>query len=278
MNTAIASGASTRPDDPVVAGVGLADRKRKSRWPARLDYFQSGTGLVLALFMWGHMAFVSTILVSRDFMWAVTKMFEGYFVFGTAYPRLVSFVVGGVFAIFVVHALLAMRKFPINVTQLRLFASHRRLLAHEDTTLWWVQAITGFMLFFLASAHLVQMLLFPGAIGPYDSGVRVHGGWWLVYLVLLFAVELHGGIGLYRLAVKWDWFRGGDPAATRRNLRRVKWAITAFFLALGLLTLAAYWRIGAELGGEAKPYVPTFLRTPPQGEVPFWFPQRLLNK
>ena len=70
----------------VIAGVGLADRPRKSRWPARMDLAQSLSGLVLGLFMWGHMFFVSSILVSKDFMWTITKMFEGYFFFGRAFP------------------------------------------------------------------------------------------------------------------------------------------------------------------------------------------------
>ena len=61
----------------VIAGVGLADRPRKSRWPARMDLAQSASGLLLGLFMWGHMFFVSTILISNDAMWMVTKMFEG---------------------------------------------------------------------------------------------------------------------------------------------------------------------------------------------------------
>ena len=70
---------------PLIAGVGLADRARKSRWPARLDLTQSATGLVLVLFMWGHMFFVSSILISKDAMWTITKFFEGYFLFGTSY-------------------------------------------------------------------------------------------------------------------------------------------------------------------------------------------------
>jgi fumarate reductase subunit C len=78
----------------LIAGVGLAGTARKSRWPARLDLVQSGTGLVLALFMWGHMFFVSTILISNDAMWTITKFFEGYFFFGRS-PRLVSPTVAG---------------------------------------------------------------------------------------------------------------------------------------------------------------------------------------
>jgi succinate dehydrogenase subunit C len=73
----------------VVAGIGLDQKTRKSRWPARLDVVQSASGLFLGLFMWGHMAFVSTILVSKDAMWWVTRMFEGQFVLGARYPGIV---------------------------------------------------------------------------------------------------------------------------------------------------------------------------------------------
>jgi fumarate reductase subunit C len=236
-------------NDPsvVIAGVGLTDRTKKSRWPGRMDLVQSLTGLALGLFMWGHMFFVSTILISNDAMWIVTKFFEGYFIFGKAYPLIVSCVVAGVTALVVAHAFLAMRKFPANYHQYRMFIGHRRLLAHEDTTLWWVQVITGFMLFFLATVHLYQMLMHPGAIGPYQSADRVwSGGWWPLYLVMLFAVELHGGIGLYRLVVKWGWFEGKDPNASRKRLKLLKWALTVFFLVLGLATLAAYMKLGYE--------------------------------
>ena len=55
------------------------------------------------------------------------------------------------------------------------------------------------------------MLTRPERIGPFESADRVWSEhYWPLYLVLLFAVELHGGIGLYRLAVKWGWFAGGD--------------------------------------------------------------------
>lgn len=238
---------------------------RKSRWPARMDLVQSLSGLVLALFMWGHMFFVSSILLGNDAMWTITKMFEGYFVFGRSLPLLVSCVVAGVAALIVLHAFLAMRKFPANWRQYSAFVQHRATLGHGDTTLWWVQAVTGFMLFFLAFPHLYQMLMHPGAIGPFGSGDRVwRGAWWPLYLVLLFAVELHGGIGLYRLAVKWGWLQGADPDAGRARLKTLKWALTVFFVVLGLATLAAYMKIGIERAGRGAPlgeeYVPGWVR------------------
>lgn len=251
----------------VAAGLDLGDRPRKSRWPARMDVIQSLSGLVLALFMWGHMFFVASILISKDFMWTVAKMFEGYFIFGKAYPGLVSVLVGGIFALVVLHAFLAMRKFPANFRQYRAFMGHRRALGHGDTTLWWLQVVTGFMLFFLASIHLYQMLMHPDLIGPYGSADRVWTGrWWPLYLVLLFAVEIHGGVGLYRLAVKWGWFEGADPAVSRRRLQRTKWGLTAFFIVLGLATLAAYMKIGYEHREQAgERYVPAWV-APATGE------------
>lgn len=212
-----------------------------------MDLAQSLTGLVLALFMWGHMAFVSSILLGNDAMWVITKFFEGYFVLGRSVPALVSGVVGGVAVLIGLHAFLAMRKFPASWRQYSVFDEHRRTLDHGDTTLWWVQVITGFALFFLAAPHLFQMLMHPADIGPFGSADRVWSGrWWPLYLVLLFAVELHAGIGLYRLAVKWQWFVGDDPAAGRARLKRLKWVLTVLLLALGLATLAAYMKIGRE--------------------------------
>jgi fumarate reductase subunit C len=251
-----------------IAGVGLDAHARKSRWPARLDLAQSLTGLALGLFMWGHMFFVSSILISKDAMWIVTRMFEGYFFFDRAYPWIVSIIVAGVFGLLVLHALLAMRKFPASWQQYQTFTTHRRLLAHGDTTLWWFQAVTGFLLLFLASAHLYQMLVHPGDIGPYESADRVWSGrWWPLYLIALFCVELHGGIGLYRLAVKWGWFVGADANAGRRRLQRLKWALTAFFIVLGLATLAAYMKIGHEHQGRVgEHYTPAWVTPGPQSD------------
>jgi fumarate reductase subunit C len=248
----------------VIAGVGLADRPRKSYWPARMDVAQSASGLLLGLFMWGHMAFVSTILISHDAMWMVTKAFEGYYFFGRAFPQIVSVIVVIVSVLFMAHAFLAMRKFPADYQQYRLFVGHKNLLRHGDTSLWWLQVVTGFLLFFLTPPHLYQMLVHPQGIGPYGSADRVWSGtWWPLYLVLLFCVELHGGVGLYRLVVKWGWLEGADPNRSRRRLTYLKWGITVFFLVLGLLTLAAYMKIGYEHRHRAgEEYVPTWMQQP----------------
>ena len=253
----------------VLGGIGSARKPRKSPWPARLDVLQSGSGLMLVLFMWGHMSFVSTILISKDAMWLVTKMFEGQFLFGKSYPGIVSAVVVMVSVLFVLHGVLAMRKLPANFQEYRNFTGHRKMLRHEDTTLWWVQVITGLLLLCFASVHLYQMLMHPGDIGPYESADRVWTGrWWPLYLVLLFAVEIHGGVGLYRLAIKWGWFEGNNPARTRVLTKRAAMGIILFFLTLGLLTLAAEMKSGYEHRHRAgERYVPSHLQSVVPWEV-----------
>ncbi|NKQ41763.1 MAG: fumarate reductase cytochrome b subunit [Sulfurovum sp.] len=227
--------------------LGVTPDTRKSRLPARLDWWQSATGLFLGLFMWGHMFFVSTILISKDFMYQVTRFFEGSFIFDEPKPILVSMIVFIVFAIFIVHAALALRKFPTNYRQYKIMKTHTVVLNHDDTKLWFVQAYTGFAMFFLGSIHLYTVMTQADKIGPYASADRVVSDWmWPLYILLLLAVELHGSIGLYRLAVKWGWFDGKNPKAARKRLKKIKWAVTVFFLTLGFVTLAAYIKIGIE--------------------------------
>ena len=229
-------------DDKIIEGyLGFTQEKKQSKLPAKLDFLQSATGLFLGLFMIAHMFFVSSILLGEQAMYAITKFFEGSMFFDEHQPFLVSIVAGIVIVAFVTHAFLAMRKFPINYKQYKIFKTHKHLVRHGDTSLWFIQAITGFMLFFLASIHLFVVLTQPDTIGPHASAYRfVQQHFWILYIVLLFAVELHGSIGLYRLCVKWGWFE----KIGLHNLRRIKIAMSAFFIALGLLTFAAYVKIG----------------------------------
>ena len=239
----------------------LSAPQQLRRWPARLDFLQSATGLALGLFMWVHMFFVSSILLGKEAMWTVARMFEGYFIFGSPQYWLVSLLVATVFTLFIVHAALALRKFPTSYRQYRTYRDHLKGMRHEDTTLWYWQVVTGFALFFMASVHLYIMMTHPDRIGPFESADRVWSDlMWPLYLVMLFAVEFHGGVGLYRVALKWGWFEKGDPVATRHRLRAFKWALTAFFLILGVATLAAYMKIGIEHAPNyGQHYVPAAL-------------------
>lgn len=235
------------------------ERARKSRIPAKLDLWQSLTGLALALFMWAHLILVSSILVSKDAMFFVTRLLEGSLdplnEAGTSVLPMIAAIL--VLVLFVAHAGLAMRKFPMNWKQFRTMRGHVKLMKHSDTTQWWIQAITGFVMFFLGSAHLIIMASNADKIGPYMSAERfVTWGLWPMYIVLLFCVELHGAIGLYRLAVKWGVFDGKDPRKNRKRLKKVKMGITVFFLTLGVLSFVAYVKIGMERERAGKVGIP----------------------
>ena len=231
---------------------------KKSRIPPKLDYIQSATGLLLALFMWGHMLFVSSILLGEEVMYTITKMFEGQYIFGESYPFIVSVTAAFIFAVFIAHAFVAIRKFPGNFKQFRLYRAHMKRMKHGDTNLWFYQVFTGFVMFFLGSVHLYIIMTHPADIGPYASSDRVVSEWMgPLYLLLLLAVEFHGSIGLYRLALKWGWFEGKDAKKSRKKLKVFKWLITGFFLTLGLLSLAAYIKIGlAHQDKAGERYVP----------------------
>jgi len=242
-----------------VSATRAGTRPRKSRWPARLDLLQSASGLFLALFLVAHMFFVSSILISKDAFHTVARFFEAGWLFGKPQPWVVSVVVGVVFTVFVLHAWLAMRKFPASFRQYRVFSEHKAQLRHSDTGLWWIQLWTGFVLFFLGSVHLYGMLTQPELIGPYESADRIWTGtMWPLYLLLLFAVEIHGSLGLYRLALKWGAFEGRDPVHTRRRLRVAKTCFSVFFLGLGLVTLLAYVQLGIAHADQAgQRYTPS---------------------
>jgi len=218
-----------------------------SAWPARLDLLQSLSGLFLAFFMWAHMAFVSTILLSKEAFWTIARMFEGYYIFGQPLPWLVSIFVLFIFLVIVIHAALALRKSPANWRQYSAMRTHVGRMQHGDTNLWLVQLISGFLMLFLASIHLYPMLMEPGLIDPYGSADLVWSGqFWPLLFLLLLCVEVHGVVGLYRLALKWGWPNFGDVVRTRRILRRTMWMLIVFFIVIGLLTLITFIRIGIE--------------------------------
>ncbi len=218
-----------------------------SSTPARLDFVQSVTGFILALFIMGHILFEATILISKDAMYAMTRFFEGYYFFGETYPGIISFLAAAIFIILIVHTLAALRKFPSNYRQYSIFRKHSAEFRHNDTTLWLWQVITGFMMFFLASVHLYMMMTNPGDIGPFASADRIVSGWmWPLYLVLLISVVLHTFIGLYRLALKWGWFEGKKPKESRKVMKKIMIAAIVFYIGIGLAALGAYIVIGIE--------------------------------
>jgi fumarate reductase subunit C len=215
------------------------------------ELISGGTGLVLALFMWGHVILVGSILTGeRGFDWMAT-MLEDYYI---AQPT-----VAAIFAMVLVHAVLASRKIPAQLVERRQMidlakglsqAGRERVpsrrdnspfVPHLESMLWIWQVRTGMVILVLGSFHLILIgvdIFTPlfGEIAGIESATslsRVAAGLWLPYAILLLCVEFHASVGLYRLAVKW----GADFLPHRRYLHRIEQIIFWLVLGLGTLTL-----------------------------------------
>ena len=210
--------------------VASGDAKRE----LALELLSGGSGLVLALFMWGHMVLVGSILTGqRGFDW-MAKTLEDYYI---AQPTVIV-----IFTLFLLHAVLASRKIPAQWRErreIRKLAGDLR--PHEESLLWIWQVRTGMAVLVLGSFHIILLAidvltpLFgegPG-IEAATSLARVQAGLWLPYAILLVCVEFHASVGLYRLAIKW----GGGARLSRQTLRLVERALLWFFLGLGAVVL-----------------------------------------
>jgi len=223
------------------------ESKKKSRIPARLDFAQSATGLMLGLFVYMHLFFDSSIILGKNAFSFVSKILEFAFLSDTghSFPIAVVIAVMSISFLFVLHALLGVRKFPASWKQHRILIDQVKMLDNGETKLWYIQVITGFFLFFAGSVHLYVIFANPGSIDPYLSADRiVSGNMWLLYIILLICVVLHGNIGLYRLCLKWGWFSGKDAKTSRQMLRQLKNKLIIFYMTIGILALLVFVVIG----------------------------------
>lgn len=215
------------------------------------ELISGGTGLFLALFMWGHVVLVGSILTGeRGFNWMASAL-EDYYI---AQPAIIA-----VFALFLVHAVFAARKIPAQLRERKRLlelarglrnsgrehvqtrTEHSPFRPHLESMLWIWQVRTGMVILVLGSFHLVLLgldILTPlfGDIAGIESATtlaRVGAGLWLPYGILLLCVEFHASVGLYRLAIKW----GADLWLSRKTMHRIEQVIFWIVLGLGGLTL-----------------------------------------
>ena len=118
-------------------------------------------------------------------------------------------------------------------------------MKHEDSSLWMIQIITGFMMFFIGSVHLYIMMSQPSNIGPYASSSRVVDEFMgPLYFMLLISVVSHAFIGLYRLAMKWGFMEGKNTKVSRSRFKFLMKAMIALYIIIGLSSLVKYTYIG----------------------------------
>jgi fumarate reductase subunit C len=196
---------------------------------AYLDWVQMLTGAALILFMWSHLILVSSILLGPGVMNALAWFFEATYMAQVGGPL--------IFLGFLVHFVLAARKIPFGTKEQRAMLSNAKRLHHTDTWLWVIQATTAMGILILGGIHM-WVILTNLPITAEKSAARIQTGFWFVfYLFLLPMVELHVGIGFYRILVKWGFLdRSGRLAIKKKeNL------LTGIFIAIGLLSLLRYY-------------------------------------
>jgi fumarate reductase subunit C len=142
------------------------------------------------------MVLVGSILTGeRGFDW-LAGLLEDYYI---AQPTVVI-----IFLMFVLHAALASRKIPSQLAERRRMRQLGRDLPHAESLLWIWQVRTGMVILVLGSFHLILLgidVLTPlfgdrAGIEAASSVARVRGGLWILYAVLLIAVEFHASVGL----------------------------------------------------------------------------------
>ena len=199
-----------------------------SRASAYLDWLQMLTGAGLIAFMWSHMILVSSVLLGAGAMNALAHFFEATYMAQVGGP-----LIG---LAFLTHFVLAARKLPFRSAEQKAIWYHSRTMKHRDTWLWVVQAVSAMIILILGSIHM-WVVLTDLPITAAKSAARIQGGWWLLfYLVLLPMVELHVGIGFYRIAVKWGFAKRAD----RKRFKRLENYLTGAFIIIGLLTLLRF--------------------------------------
>ncbi len=201
------------------------------RTAAYLDFLQMLTGLGLILFMWSHMILVASINLGPGAMNSLAKFLEDTYMAQTGGPF--------IGAAFLLHFILAARKVPFRSQEQKAIWRHSRTLHHLDTWLWVVQAGTAMIVLIMGSIHMWTILTnLP--ITAAKSAARIQGGFWLVfYIILLPMIELHVGIGFYRIGVKW----GIIKRSNRPFFKRLENILTLCFLIIGVVTLYTFYTL-----------------------------------
>src|SRR5512134_2114009 len=99
-------------------------------WPARLALLQSLTGLLAAVFLCIHLLLDSAILIGPGAADAVARFFEGEPFLDRPHPWIVSVAALTLLGLILVHALLALRKFPRDYRQYRTLRNHLSAFPH----------------------------------------------------------------------------------------------------------------------------------------------------
>jgi len=214
-----------------------------------VDLAQSISGVLLIGFLWMHMLFVSTIIVSPALFDTLSEGLDKYYLAQLGIPATILLII--------IHIFLAGRRAPLRLRDLRITYRMAKLMGHFDTWVWVGQVVTALMVGIMASIHLWTILgAWPlraatsaarvASSGPADItwGGFTFPFYIVFYVIFLLAGEYHGGFGLYRILVKWGWWE-------RHTMGYVLKGITVIIVALGFISLYTFTKIAANpaIGG-----------------------------
>jgi fumarate reductase subunit C len=189
------------------------------------DWMQMLSGAALVLFMWCHMLLVSSVIISPKLMDAIAWFFEATYMAQVGGPL--------IFLIFIGHFILAARKIPFTANAQEIAWAHAKMLRHRDTWLWIAQVVTAMAVLIMGAIHM-WVVLTDLPIQAAKSAARVQSGGWLwFYLILLPLVELHVGIGAYRIRVKWGFI----TRENRGKAKKIELIMLCGFVIIGVITL-----------------------------------------
>jgi len=195
----------------------LAKSPRLEAW---MELVELATGLFLLGFLQFHLFNVSTIILGPAY-------------FNHEHSWVVYVGIPMVILAILLHGLVAMRKAPWQFQEARIFLQHSQRLAHLDTWAWLVQIITGCLILILAAIHIFSVLnTWP--VEAAKSTARVQGGYFSFFVMLLLVAEIHAMVGLYRILVKWSWYK-------RQKFTPYLVYATIFFVGLGFITLLVFY-------------------------------------
>ncbi len=214
-----------------------------------VDLAQSISGVILIGFLWMHMLFVATIVVSPELFDTLSEGLDKYYLAQIGIPATIL--------VIIIHIFLAGRRAPLRLRDLRITYRMASLMKHYDTWVWVGQVITALGVGIMASMHLWTIMT-HWPLRAATSAARVAsngpaditwGGFTFPYFIVFYVIflifgEYHGGFGLYRILVKWGWFE-------RHTMGWVLKGITVIIVFLGFFALYTFTKIAANpaIGG-----------------------------
>jgi fumarate reductase subunit C len=200
-----------------------------TRTSAVLDWLEVLSGIGLVLFIMGHSLFVASVIFGAATFDGLAGFFEA-----TGLAQIGGPLIG---LVFLLHFVLAARKIPFKASQQRIIWKHARMMSHEDTWLWLVQAGTGMLILLMGSIHM-WVLLNDLPITAEKSVVLLHAGTWLwFYLFFLLFVAMHVAIGIYRAGVKWGYIRREN----RANMKKYLYIFAGALVVVDLASLIRFY-------------------------------------